>query len=496
MAEVKALKFLGPDEEAVVPMQFIGPSLEASMPAHAPTGSSEALDAGMLPNTQRGPAPVKPARNLLKDALNFSGDPTDFKGTYPPDVGSVSPGVLKNYLVGSIPGINTYREIKNPTEEGFFPPGHPLAPLGKAGHLIEAGAADFLNAVQLGQLLKPVVRGAKVLSKFGPEEGARTLNDLAPQEAEAVVARLAPQQGYKQLFDQATESGVQIPVSNTSSRIDDLIDELISTRSKEAQPKAVIKYLNGLKDKIAQKGGSLTPADIQGELAGLGEKINEAKVQGGTGLGKYKDTFGAIYQDLNEAADAGVDASGTLKLARDTFRRKTAVDEIQDSIEAASKINRGQGGNIQFNGNQVIKDLKKNDFFTKSFNAKEQEEIFDLFKKLNKIPVLKPPQGAKFGSGPFWQGARSIAAGAGIGEIAGGTPGAVIGAAAGAVVPPSVLTAQNIAQAMQFEVGRNMIKAMLASGAGEISERNMAIIAAFVASQTRPKNTESPDGNN
>lgn len=491
MAEVKALKFLGPDDGAVMPMQFLGPSLDAPMAAHAPTGSSEALDAGMLPNTQRGPAPVKPARNLLKDALNFSGEPTDFAGAYPPDVGSVGPGVLKNYLVGSIPGVNLYEESQTPAEPGV------IGKLSKAGRYIEAGAGDVLNLLQLGQLLKPVVRGGKVLGKFGPEAGARTLNDLAPQEAEAVVARLAPKQAYKQLFQEATESGAQIPLNNTSTEVRTIIDELVNTRSKGAQPGQVLKYLNGLKAKLAQRVGStVTPAEVQGELEGLGELITQTKAQGGTGLGALKRTFKSIQRDLDAAADAGVDASGTLKLARDTFRRKTAVDEIQESIETASKINRGQGGDIQFNGNQVIKDLKKNEFFTKAFNAKEQEEIFDLFKKLNKIPVLKPPQGAKFGSGPFWQGVRSIAAGAGVGQMTAGTPGAVIGGAVGAVVPPSVLTAQNIAQAMQFEVGRNMIKTMLASGAGEISERNMSIIAAFVASQTRPENTESPDGNN
>lgn len=335
------------------------------------------------------------------------------------------------------------------------------------------------------------VRGLQTASRFfPPSQAARTLNEIAPKEAARVIQKYEPVGPSGPLFEVAKQAGDTIPMTSTVQAIADLKSELshLSSGARE-QKRQADRYLTGLEKKIADSGGALNPADMQAELRALGEIIGNMQKPGASsvGLGEAKRLFSTMADDLDNAANAGAQ---TLKAARDTFRREKAVEDIQQSISDATRITRGQGGDAQFNASRVIADLKKDRFFTKSFNADEQEEIFGLFKKLNKIPALPPPSGVQFGSGRLMQAGIRAGAGAGLGQMAGGTTGATAGAIAATALPPVAESIRLFGMAMGMKTGRALIKELLTQTKGVLTPHATGILSAFVTAQMAEPGSE------
>ena len=230
---------------------------------------------------------------------------------------------------------------------------------------------------------------------------------------------------------------------------------------------------------------------MQKELEGAGQIIKSIKTRGGSGTGAVKNVFKALIDDLDDvikSSHPSQPASQTLRTARDVFKREAVIGEMKDSIEAATKVLRGQGANVQFNANLVLKDLGKNEFYKDAFTAAERTEIEGLFKLLNKIPALRPGAGAQFGSGRVAEMVRSGSIGGGIGVLSGGGPGAVVGTAIGTVVPPTVEFAKNLSVAMQMRTGRALMKELLTQSKGVATPQVMSVIAAYArAVETNPE---------
>jgi hypothetical protein len=222
--------------------------------------------------------------------------------------------------------------------------------------------------------------------------------------------------------------------------------------------------------------------ELQRELEGAGQVIKSIKTKGGSGTGAVKNVFKALIDDLDDvvkSAQPSMPATKTLLAARDTFKREAVIGEMKEAIEGATKLLRGQGANVQFNSNQVIKELGKNEFYKEAFTATERGEIEGLFKMLNKIPALRPGAGAQFGSGKVAEMVRMGSVGGGVGVMAGGGPGAAIGAAIGTALPPVVEFGKNLAIAMQMQTGRALMRELLTQSKGVATPQVMSVIGAY-----------------
>lgn len=335
-------------------------------------------------------------------------------------------------------------------------------------------------------LARPLVR------MIPTSRAAQTLNALAPDEAAGRLATLEPKIPSRFLFGQATAQRVLIPVNKAVGVIDDMLDDLtLPSKGVQKVNSQAISYLKGLKAKIATQPQGISPAVLQKELEGAGQIIKSIKTRGGSGTGAVKNVFKALIDDLDDvikSSHPSQPASQTLRTARDVFKREAVIGEMKDSIEAATKVLRGQGANVQFNANLVLKDLGKNEFYKDAFTAAERTEIEGLFKLLNKIPALRPGAGAQFGSGRVAEMVRSGSIGGGIGVLSGGGPGAVVGTAIGTVVPPTVEFAKNLSVAMQMRTGRALMKELLTQSKGVATPQVMSVIAAYArAVETNPE---------
>ena len=326
--------------------------------------------------------------------------------------------------------------------------------------------------------------GLRALAPFATAgRAAQVLNALAPEEAAGKLAAMAPKVNASSLFKQATAAQVTIPMNRTALKLEDMIDELsdVSSGVKRANSQ-VLNYIKGLREKIATSPGGLTPLALQRELEGAGNVVKSVNVKGGTGSGSIKQVFKSMVNDLDDAAkmaNPGLPGAQTLLAARDAFKRESVVKEIGEAITDATKNLRGQGDFVQFNSNQVLKDLGKNRFYTDALSATERGEVESLLKLLNKIPALRPGAGSQFGSGRVQEMLRMSAIGGGAGALAGGGPGAAAGAAIGIVIPPMLEFGKNVATAMQMQTGRALMKELLTQSKGVATPQVASIIAAY-----------------
>lgn len=325
---------------------------------------------------------------------------------------------------------------------------------------------------------------ARPLARFIPtSRAAQTLNALAPEEAAARLAPLEPKIPSKMLFAKATAERVLIPIKKAGAVIDDMIDDLTQgSPGVQRVNSQAIYYLKGLQKKIATQPAGLSPSELQRELEGAGQIVSSIKAKGGSGSGAVKKVFAALVEDLDDIAKSArpnMPAAKTLLNARQAFKREAVIGEMKEAIEGATKVLRGQGENVQFNANVVIKKLGENKFYMDAFYPSERQEIEGLFKMLNKIPALRPGAGAQFGSGRVAEMVRMGSVGGGAGAMAGGGPGAAIGAAVGTMIPPTVEFGKNLATAMQMRTGRALIKELLTQSKGVATPQVMSVIGAY-----------------
>ena len=327
---------------------------------------------------------------------------------------------------------------------------------------------------------------ARTAGKFLPSSaGPGTLNALAPQEAAGRIAGLRGTQAAGPLFEKAAKEGTLVPLTKTQTLIKSVLDNPdIATAEKKAFSQALKE--TGVKEFIGQSPQGMNPARMQRVLAATGELQSGA--EGYTG-GHLKRLFGALSDDLDEAANVAGAGAATLKAARDTFKRERVLTDLDKEISSAFKINRGQGAQGQFNANKIINTLKDTTegtgkFFSQAFSKKEQRDLIGFFEFLNEIPGLAPAAGQQYGSGrAIARALGPIAAGSGAGFAMGGPAGSGIGAVAGAVIPPSVETIKLMRMAWQMKGGKQFIKDTFNNTGGSLTPQVLSSIGAFVSGQ-------------
>jgi hypothetical protein len=357
---------------------------------------------------------------------------------------------------------------------------------GMGGEMInQAVGLTPRSDVNIGlSLAAPVVGpAARTGARMFGARGAATINALAPQEMAAGVAKLEPQIASKYLFDTATQSGALLPMNKTLASIDTMVSDLKTSAVAEKVRKPAISALERLKLKIQSSGGQVTPKQIQAELEGLGDMVSQAE---GKAKGAFKSVFKAMSHDLDDAANSatsGSSAAETLKEARSTWKREQAVRELKDALMTATKNLRGQGADVQFNAPAIMRELRDNEFIQQAFSKQELGELESLLTKMNKIPALRPGAGQQAGSRNVLQGVTS---GAGIGTLGSfatgiGSPGAaaLLGGAAGVVLPPTAELISNIALAMSMKTGRAMMGQLLKNSDRALTPQALSMISAY-----------------
>lgn len=366
--------------------------------------------------------------------------------------------------------------------------------MNQLGGITEPSTAQLL----LSGVAAPAGRTSRAIGPLVPPttKGARFLNIAGAKEFDDFLQRFTPKKAASQLFKEATGMGVQIPVPKLSQRLDELIADL----QKRSTPATAVKPLKKLRDKLQQGGFQLTPDEINRELELLGELQSSLKMKGGTGLGAIKRARSALEVDLDAVVNQGQalgmaapEAVQTLRAARQATLRQKTLDELAELGANAMKPLRGQGEAMQFNAAEVIRGLKKNDFYERAFNASERKEIESLLGKINRIPALPPGAGSQFGSGRFMGRLGSMAAG-GLGggilaeRVTGGaieaSEGAAAGIVAGLAVPPLTNQVRVISQALHFKAGRELLGQILKANNGNLTAESLSIVAGFVRAAT------------
>jgi len=430
----------------------------ADMPAQLeqkPTGKTQAFPGELATSPGFG---VLAARNLPPEFDVSAGGETIAQSVLPTALGIAgSPFGVPGIAAGSVIGeaINQFLGIS------------PRSNL----QLGLAAGVPFVPSV--------IKRGGQLISRIAtPRAGAETLNRLAGPEAEKFIEKLAPSQGYKMLFNQASQQGGLIQMTNTASKLDDLIQQMKDLST----PPTVLQYAKNLRDKITQKNGIFTPDDLQQELELFGRMVSKLEGEEGSPFGIGKSTYRAMINDLDNAINAGTQGAATLKLARDTFKRAAAVDDLSSWIRHATKPLRAQGDAVQFNPAEVLRNMKMDEFFSQAFTKTEQKEIEALLTKLNKIPALRPGAGQQAGSFT-----RFLPYALGIGgAYQFGTAGILAG-----LIPGTVEVSKNIAIALSMKEGRSLLWKII-TDKGTITEKGLSILSAFVRAQMAESAQEQP----
>jgi hypothetical protein len=340
----------------------------------------------------------------------------------------------------------------------------PLA-LGTAGNLVRPARALFPAAT----------KGAEFLNRNAAPEMRSRLTALAGPDP-------AP------LFNRMSQSGAMFDTGNTLPVIRQALGDLKQGANSQALYGRTIGILEGLENKLAQSGGRMDPKSFQAELRDLGAALRtaEGKTINKVEAGAINKVYGEMAESLDNAAQppmmhigggqlmpappsAANNAARDLLEARRLVKRQSVLDELEESVGNADKILRGQGANTQFNAAAVLRDLKKNPFWTEAkggknpaFTASEKKDIEGLLEMMNGIPALQPGAGQAAGS---FQVNKSIRSGLALGAASGaGTQDPLMtGAAtlAGLAIPTAAEFGRVLNMALRTESGRQELRALL-----------------------------------
>jgi hypothetical protein len=381
-------------------------------------------------------------------------------------------------------------EITGPLKAvGLLRAGYKLGPIGQG--LVEGAANAGATAINQATGVEPpsnlaipaavplvargltggLATGGQALTKRLPGSAA-IQNEMAAKEATQAVDTLRPLTSAQTLFGQLQGTTASVPATGTSQLIGDLLAHEQSL-SKGAQLKGAQAYLEGLQEKLTASGGNLNALDLHNELVRLGQFVRQSD----RAAGPESSTYRKIFKSLNKDMDAAVTSSPDiplLKQARQTSKRELAIKDLEEWIDVggATKINRGQGGDIQFNANYVLKKMETDPLFSQSFPADDLAKMKATFERLNTAPVLDTPANVNAGS------MRALGKYSAMGAIGGALnpQDRPEGVAAGLAI--AWLGPKATAWAVGTARGRALVEKILTSNKGVFDHRGAAIIAA------------------
>jgi hypothetical protein len=351
-----------------------------------------------------------------------------------------------------------------------------------------AAAAHAPGGLRAGaKITPPSTRGAEFLNRIGAEETRLHLGRLQ-----------GPDPGP--LFQRVAQAGGSFHTGGTMQAIQQELGNLTQSANGQTLYGRTIDVLNNLQNKLIQSGGSLSPMEFQAELRDLGAAMRtaEGRTVNKVEQGALKKVYGQLAEALDVTAQSnmpnGVTARELLD-ARKLVKRQSVLDDIEESLGNAEKLMRGQGDNIQFNANAVLRDLKNNPFWTgakggknPAFTAQEKKEFEELLTLMNKLPALQPGAGVNAGSMRKMQrGMMAGSAGTAGGLYSGGDPMVTAAAAAaGAAIPTLAAFGRVVGIALRTETGRKELRGLLRQPGITIPDIVGSLSAALTASQASP----------
>lgn len=383
--------------------------------------------------------------------------------------------------------------------------------------------------------------------EFIGHKGAVNANQVAATEAKRVVASKTPVAQSKNLFDEAASEGARVPMDNTRGYVNSVISDMLRNDSGVSgrNLKSKLREHYGAAGETIfnlhrefQNGGTMPASQWQFYHSRLGDRIGamKGKTESTRGSGQADQLYANMLTDLEQQAEretrpqnlgavtggtaplSGGSAAGSspsqgapfqqgataqtvtpgqgsvtqglgatkLLKALNTYRDEKSIQRIQAALEDATKLNRGQGGDVQFNANKVIQALKEDRFYPKAFGGEKEgaasrKEIEDLLLHLNNTPSLPAPQGVNAGSKRIVEKlATAGAMGAGAGATL-GPEAAAIGVAGGWLAKDISEFTHNLAFTLGTKTGREMIKELSKTKGGFFTPRNAAVLSSYAA---------------
>jgi hypothetical protein len=214
-------------------------------------------------------------------------------------------------------------------------------------------------------------------------------------------------------------------------------------------------------DMVKRTGGPVTVEDLDNFRRTLIPHLRDPGV---------KQLYGAILDDMENAAARGVTGAGTLRQAIARTRYEHSLDELADLWKPGGNIKVTDGDQVQVMGktlqNAFQRKMHDNPLFAKSFSAAERDDIERTLKEVGKLTNISLAPGGRLASQLAW---GTAAAGAGlVGYEQGGVKEGAM-AALGVEALPYVMAA-----AMGTPAGRAAIRNAINQGGGKIGPAQMA----------------------
>lgn len=343
-------------------------------------------------------------------------------------------------------------------------------------------AADY--ALEAGLPLGAEV-GSNLIRAVKPfvpmSKAAETMQPLAHTEALNTVKGLRSGLNARQAMQQATQQGVSVPLTKTATMLGEIEKDVVNATPEGQRVWIGILKKTGIADDVAK--GTVTPSKMQNLLADVGRmEADAASPLKGNRL--QADKLGKLFSALSD----DLDQVPALEQARALFKREKVLDEINQEIASAFRLNAGQSTE-KFSANKVVNVLQDKDgrlgkFFSQAFTPAEQKDTIEFFKFLNTIPGMSPPANVSRG---FQKVGREALVGGSVGIAVGtqlgmnpATAGA-LGTVGGLVGGPAIDSVETMMQAWRMQGGKDLIKGLLKNSDGALTPQIMGTIGAFVA---------------
>lgn len=341
------------------------------------------------------------------------------------------PGTVIGTMLGSAAG-EAVTQFRDPLNVGIDQPS--LFQVAAAGVLpmIPATARRFFTS------LPGAAAGAQdfLLRKLGVR-------------GQRVIEETLGTQSSKALFQAAQASGqaIQVPLVRTAQTAADIAAEVAASKFVTGGARTLAKRAQ---DFAGQ--GTTSFEQFRLNQSDVGALVRSLDKQGGAALGRAKQLYGAMWDDLNNAlSQAQGPTAATLREAIATYKREEAAKFLKDIFTKSQPRRVGQ---LNLDIDQAMTRIDRaRDVLSKQVGSETVDDILGVLRRYAQIPVVAKTPRLGFEQMPFAE--RAVAGGA-VGFVITGEP---VGAATG------ILLVEALSMAFTSPPGRLFIREMMEHGA-------------------------------
>jgi hypothetical protein len=291
-----------------------------------------------------------------------------------------------------------------------------------------------------------------------PGTGA-TRHEMAKEAIEGLEGRLAQGTPAADLWTLARQSNPDVATLQSWQTAGKVLREKMTAPGLTANDPGRLAMQDML-DMVKRTGGPVTVEELDNFRRTLIPHLRDPGV---------KQLYGAILDDMENAAARGVTGAGTLRQAIARTRYEHSLDELADLWKPGGNIKVTDGDQVQVMGktlqNAFQRKMHDNPLFAKAFSAAERDDIERTLKEVGKLTNISLAPGGRLASQLAW------GTGAGLVGLAGYEHGGLKEGALGALgveALPYVMAA-----AMGTPLGRAAIRNAINQGGGKIGPAQM-----------------------